>query len=100
MTKDPKTNEFIMILQLASAGNLRCILANNFSSISWDDKIKLLSDSTQDLSNLHNLGYSHKDFHSGNILQDCNNWYYISDFGLSGPANKEKSDDKIYGILP
>src|SRR2546429_461927 len=25
---------------------------------------------------------------------------YISDFGLSGPANKQKSDDKIYGILP
>jgi serine/threonine protein kinase len=25
---------------------------------------------------------------------------YISDFGLSGPANKQKSDDKIYGLLP
>src|SRR5438034_10356588 len=25
---------------------------------------------------------------------------YISDFGLSGPANEQKSDDKIYGVLP
>jgi serine/threonine protein kinase len=25
---------------------------------------------------------------------------YISDFGLSGPSNGQKSDDKIYGVLP
>ena len=48
---------------------------------------------------LHGLGYSHKDFHSGNILQDYFNTY-ISDFGLSGPANEQKSDNKIYGVLP
>src|SRR5205085_8438900 len=52
-----------------------------------------------DLKTLHRLGYSHKDFHSGNILQNnINN--YLSDFGLSGPANEQKSDGKIYGVLP
>ena len=25
---------------------------------------------------------------------------YISDFGISGPANEQKSDDKVYGVLP
>jgi serine/threonine protein kinase len=49
-----------------------------------------------DLRNLHKLGYCHKDFHSGNIL----NHYYLSDFGLSGPSNEQESDDKIYGVLP
>ncbi|CAI2179856.1 6885_t:CDS:2, partial [Funneliformis geosporum] len=43
--------------------------------------------------------YCHKDFHSGNILQD-ERFSYISDFGLTGPADKQKSDDKIYGVLP
>ena len=54
-----------------------------------------------DLINLHKLGYSHKDFHSGNILKESEKDYsFISDFGLSGPPNEQKSDDKICGVLP
>ncbi|RGB32985.1 kinase-like domain-containing protein, partial [Rhizophagus diaphanus] len=57
------------------------------------------------LQSLHKLGYCHKDFHSGNILQiydDKVESYvtYISDFGLSGPSNKQKTDGKICGVLP
>src|SRR5205814_8881423 len=52
-----------------------------------------------DIKNLHKLGYSHNDFHSGNILK-CGPSSYISDFGLSGPPNEQKSDDKICGVLP
>ncbi|CAI2202059.1 15235_t:CDS:1, partial [Funneliformis geosporum] len=43
--------------------------------------------------------YCHKDFHSGNILQS-EHVSYVSDFGLSGPADKQNSNDKIYGVLP
>src|SRR3954469_13939791 len=54
-----------------------------------------------DLGTLHCLGYFHKDFHSGNILKESKyNLSYISDFGLSGPSNEQKSDDKICGVLP
>ena len=54
-----------------------------------------------DLRNLHKLGYFHKDFHSGNILKESEkNHSFISDFGLSGPPNEQKSDDKICGVLP
>ena len=52
-----------------------------------------------DLKNLHKLGYFHKDFHSGNILYK-DELAYISDFGLSGPANEQKLDNKICGVLP
>ena len=48
---------------------------------------------------LHKLGYCHKDFHSGNIL-DGKYYTYISDFGLSGPSNEQKSCDKVCGVLP
>ncbi|CAI2183553.1 17669_t:CDS:2, partial [Funneliformis geosporum] len=44
-------------------------------------------------------GYCHKDFHSGNILLD-KTFPYVSDFGLTGPADKQISNDKIYGVLP
>src|SRR5688572_17784784 len=101
MTKDPKTKEFMMIIQLADQGNLRHVLSSNFKNVLWKDKIKVLRYSTHDLKNLHGLGYFHKDFHSGNILKDSDGDYsYISDFGLSGPSNEQKSDNKICGVLP
>ena len=92
-----------MIIQFTDKGNLRSILSSDFKNILWRDKIDLLRDSAQDLDDLHKLGYFHKDFHSGNILQEGKGEYdyaYISDFGLSGPANEQKSKDKICGVLP
>ncbi|EXX66481.1 kinase-like domain-containing protein [Rhizophagus irregularis DAOM 181602=DAOM 197198] len=105
ITKDTKTGEFMMIIELADQGNLRSILSSNFNNIFWREKLKLLCNIVHDLKNLHKLGYFHKDFHSGNILHNYNksnngNISYISDFGLSGPSNEQKSDDKICGVLP
>ncbi|RGB41753.1 kinase-like domain-containing protein, partial [Rhizophagus diaphanus] len=48
----------------------------------------------------HKKGHFHKNFHSGNILVLGTTDTYIADFGLIGPANEQKSDDKIYGVLP
>ncbi|EXX62474.1 Cdc15p [Rhizophagus irregularis DAOM 197198w] len=99
ITKDPETEEIIMIMQFANDGNLRNILSSNFNKILWREKIKYLYWSAMDLKYLHELGYFHRDFHSGNILR-IEGSSYISDFGLSGPSNKQKSDNKIYGVLP
>ncbi|POG81725.1 kinase-like domain-containing protein [Rhizophagus irregularis DAOM 181602=DAOM 197198] len=99
ITKDPETEEFIMIMQYADDGNLRNILSSNFNKILWKEKLKYLSYSALDLKYLHELGYFHKDFHSGNILS-IEGYSYISDFGLSGPSNEQKLDNKIYGVLP
>src|SRR4051794_13815116 len=89
----------MMILEFANKGNLRCVLSSDFNNILWKVKMELLNELTMDLEILHGLGYSHKDFHSGNILQNYDD-VYVSDFGLSGPANEQKSDNKIYGVLP
>ncbi|PKC58753.1 kinase-like protein [Rhizophagus irregularis] len=99
MAKDTKTKEFMMIIELANQGNLRYVLSSNFNNIFWNKKLKVLINMLYDLKNLHKLGYCHKDFHSGNILQS-DKYSYISDFGLSGPPNEQKSDDKICGVLP
>src|ERR1051326_4797159 len=99
MTKDPETQEFMMIMQFADKGNFRHILSNKFNNILWKDKVLLLLDIIGDLKGLHKLEYFHKDFHSGNILQ-INKNSYLSDFGLSRPSNEQKSNDKICGVLP
>ncbi|GES76087.1 kinase-like domain-containing protein [Rhizophagus clarus] len=98
ITKDPETKEFMMILQFAEKGNLRSFLLSDFNKIMWKDKIRNLYWITANLYDLHFLKYVHKDFHSGNILQIDDFCTYISDFGLSGPSDKQ--DDKICGVLP
>ncbi|POG68993.1 kinase-like domain-containing protein [Rhizophagus irregularis DAOM 181602=DAOM 197198] len=100
ITKDPKTEEFVMILEFACEGNLRSSLSKNFNNTLWKNKIKLLHDSLIDLQKLHKSGYFHKDIHSGNILRIYDDLTYISDFGLSGPANEQKLNDKVYGVMP
>ncbi|PKY54333.1 kinase-like protein, partial [Rhizophagus irregularis] len=97
LTKYPETKEFMMIIEFADEGNLRSILLNNFNDFMWKDKIRLLQYILVDLKLLHKFGYLHKDFHSGNILKVSKATPYVSDFGLSGPANEQKSDDKVYG---
>ncbi|GBC40198.2 kinase-like domain-containing protein [Rhizophagus irregularis DAOM 181602=DAOM 197198] len=78
ITKDPETEEIMMVLQYAKNGNLRNVLSNNFNKILWNEKINYLRMLTLDLKNLHEFGYFHRNFHSGNIL----------------------NSDKIYGVLP
>ncbi|GES74736.1 kinase-like domain-containing protein [Rhizophagus clarus] len=99
LTKDPETNEFMMIMQFANKGNLRNDLSNNFNNILWKIKIEMLCDMLFNLQELHDLGYFHKDFHSGNVLRVTDEISYISDFGLSGPANEQNLDNKVYGVL-
>ena len=79
---------------------MRHVLSSNFKNILWKEKIDLLKFSSQDLKILHELEYFHKDFHSGNILRNKKKFSYISDFGLSGPSNEQKSNNKICGVLP
>jgi len=55
MTKVPETKEFIIVVQLASEGNLRSILSTNFNDILWKDKIICLFSILFDLKNLNDL---------------------------------------------
>src|SRR4051812_44710164 len=91
----------MMIIEFANNGNLRSNLSNNFNNILRGNKIGILHDSLIVLQKLHNLGYIHRDIHSKNILQvkaDDYDVSYISDFGLSGPENEQKSDN-VYGVM-
>ena len=68
ITKDPKTNDFMMVLLYAHKGSLRQNLNKNFNSLSWEDKFFIIYYIASGLSNIHEKGLTHQDFHSGNIL--------------------------------
>jgi serine/threonine protein kinase len=102
ITKDPKTNNFMMVMELKNC-SLRQYLNDSFNSIDWNKKSNILWCISLGLREIHNSGLMHHDFHCGNILEDFNSGTCITDLGLCKPANAEPSQDshkKIYGVLP
>ncbi|GET02602.1 kinase-like domain-containing protein [Rhizophagus clarus] len=101
ITKDPKTNNFMMVMKLKEC-SLRQHLNINFNSLNWGNKISLLEDISHGLKDIHNSELIHHDFHCGNLLNDSG-LAYVTDLGLCQPANvKSSQNDKkeIYGVLP
>src|ERR1044072_1244670 len=99
ITKDPQTEELIMVLEYAENGNLRKYLENNFN-LTWNEKLQILRYIAYNLRTIHNQKYVHKDLHSGNILQ-FNTIYYdsilskITDLGLAQFINNSKSSNSL-----
>ena len=90
ITKDPETNDFMMVLKYIENGSLRQHLNNNFNSFDWGSKLSHLYDIASGLKHIHENKLIHQDFHCGNIL--CNDKYsYITDLGLCKPANVKPS---------
>src|SRR5579871_1418672 len=99
ITKDPQTEEFMMVLEYAEYGNLRNYLKTNFSNLKWKDKLDFLQNIVYNLKIIHEWNYIHKDLHGGNILQ----FYYtkITDLGLSQSINNSKTSNSsnVCGVL-
>src|ERR1051325_9042076 len=96
ITKDPKTNNFMMVMEYAKHGNLRQFLNNSFNSLDWNCKLEYLMSIALGLAEIHEKGLIHRDFHCGNILDGS----LIADLGLCKPADETTGDKKIYGVLP
>ncbi|RIA85962.1 kinase-like domain-containing protein [Glomus cerebriforme] len=102
ITKDPETNNFMMVMNFVENGSLRQHLDNCFVSLDWKKKLDILRDIAKGLKEIHDSGLIHHDFHCGNLLNNTNGTF-ITDLGLCQPANVKSSqnDDKeIYGVLP
>src|SRR3954447_23527278 len=103
ITKDPETNNFMMVMQYAENGSLRQHLNNNFNSLDWKIKLYNLYAIAKGLNIIHNHKLIHHDFHCGNILYDNFLDSLITDLGLCKPANVislQNGDKQVYGVLP
>src|SRR5437016_5519321 len=96
ITKDPETNNFMMVMEYAERGSLRQSLNK---ILGWNMKFSILNNISYGLSCIHKKGLIHRDFHSGNILHSYTIVYQITDLGLCKPAD-EKTDKNVYGVLP
>ncbi|GBB87505.1 hypothetical protein RclHR1_00140009 [Rhizophagus clarus] len=102
ITKDPETNNFMMVMELKK-GSLRQHLNNHCISLNWKQKLRNLQGIALGLKYIHDSGLIHRDLHVGNILSNFNDLAYITDLGLCQPANINTSHDnnkEIYGVLP
>src|SRR2546423_7913180 len=64
-SQDPKTSNFIIVMEFAPLGSLYTYLNNKMT---WRNRISALLDISIGLNNLHNSDLIHHDFHPGNLL--------------------------------
>ncbi|UZO10437.1 uncharacterized protein OCT59_002019 [Rhizophagus irregularis] len=69
-TKDPKLDNYILVMQYASEGDLHKYLQKEFTEIDWKTKIIILEYISRGLFTIHDENFIHRDLHSGNILVD------------------------------
>ncbi|RHZ83980.1 hypothetical protein Glove_86g132 [Diversispora epigaea] len=98
ITKSPTENEYMMVMQYARYGSLRKMLNDSFKELTWENKIKNLYYIALGLAKIHETGLMHKNFHSGNIVNETKTSSYITDFRLCKPVT-ENNLEKIYGVI-
>ncbi|CAB5145956.1 unnamed protein product [Rhizophagus irregularis] len=99
-TKEPESDDYILVMEYASEGDLHKYLQKNFTSIAWSNrynqKLHILQEISKGLEYIHKNKFIHRDFHSGNILLDVFQWK-IGDLGLS--QSESKDTPKCYADL-
>ncbi|CAI2169781.1 13218_t:CDS:2 [Funneliformis geosporum] len=102
ITKDPKTGNFMMVLELKHIINFRGCVKNSNNN----DRLRLLRDIARGLKDIHNDGSIHRNFHCGSLSIELDHAFYIvsiTDLGYSQPTNPNTTQDgqvQVYGVLP
>ncbi|RIB15245.1 kinase-like domain-containing protein [Gigaspora rosea] len=89
-----------MVMEYANQGSLRKLLDSKYNDLNWNYKLYNLHHIADGLNTIHRSNLMHKDFHSGNIINDNMITSYITDFGLSKLTSQESNSEGIFGVLP
>lgn len=108
ISQDPKTKNYIIVMERINLGNLRQFLEKKYLNkinFSFRTRLDRLRDIVIGLDFIHKEELVHRDLHPGNILVT----FYkkptrkllirITDLGLCRPTD-EVDKGKIYGVLP
>ncbi|RIB30110.1 kinase-like domain-containing protein [Gigaspora rosea] len=99
ISRDEKTNDYILVLSYAKNGSLSKNLVDIFK-FEWKLKLKILRDIISNLYRIHFKKYLHRDLHPGNIQLRQDYEAYITDLGLSKPLDEEEQEERTHGVLP
>ncbi|CAB4437976.1 unnamed protein product [Rhizophagus irregularis] len=102
ITQDPKTKNYMMVMEYAENGSLRNYLDKSYHELKWENKIHYLCSTAFGLASIHENEVVHRNLHSGNVLKN-NVQTCITDVGLCKPADYNESENTkngIYGVLP
>src|SRR2546421_721726 len=53
ITKNPESNEFMMVMNFADDGNLRNYIRRDMGNLKWKDAVEILSNIAMGLMNIH-----------------------------------------------
>ena len=92
-------------MEYAENGNLQQYLKVNKPKLYWRRKLDILRNIIVGLEIIHVTGMTHRDLHTGNILQFKDLLYpsRITDLGLSKKINRKEmgeGQEKVTGIIP
>ncbi|GBB91904.1 hypothetical protein RclHR1_19340003 [Rhizophagus clarus] len=102
ITQDPKSKDYMLVMEYANGKNLYKYLRENFTNITWYKKINILWKISEGLRVIHEKNFIHRDFHSGNIFlseSDSYQHWQIGDLGLTRHANDTFLNGELYGII-
>ncbi|RIB18894.1 kinase-like domain-containing protein, partial [Gigaspora rosea] len=89
-----------IVMQYAKQGSLRKLLDSKYNDLDWNFKVVILYYIADGLNTIHEAKLVHKDFHSGNIVNENMFSSFITDFGLCKPVSQDSSSNEVYGALP
>jgi serine/threonine protein kinase len=104
ITQEPKTLNYALVLKLKDC-SLRKHLDKNYNSLTFKDKLDIITKICLGLDCIHNHNIIHRDLHLGNILYskiDRRKFdISISDFGFCKPAfETSEVKNKLFGVMP
>ncbi|GBC28741.2 kinase-like domain-containing protein [Rhizophagus irregularis DAOM 181602=DAOM 197198] len=102
ISQDPKTKDYIMVLESIAGENLNDWVNHNYKDFNWPNKIRILFYIIQSLKEIHQKQMIHRDFHTGNMLISTNSVdnfnIIISNMGSCGEVGNT-DETKIYGDI-
>ncbi|PKC63497.1 kinase-like protein [Rhizophagus irregularis] len=96
ITQNPDNGQYMIVMQYVAYGDLRRYLQAPETFISWKHAIYLSRCIMESLYKIHDRGFIHKNFHTGNILIDHTKRPLISGLGFTSFIES----DEVIGVMP
>ncbi|GES83976.1 kinase-like domain-containing protein [Rhizophagus clarus] len=93
ISQNPKTKDYIMVLEYAEGGSFNTYLNENYKNFDWFKGLKILIEIIKGLNKIHLKEMVHQDFHIGNILFTKMEKFYDDDDQSVNSYDADDIDD-------